>query len=300
MKNLDSKQIQQSLINVNRAGAVFKEGRFMPSDSFCQEMARLLEQESGYVVFYGTRELLERYQLDIQKDLNTIYEFYETLFKQIMSHIDMDKYNVINRNFTFAKMDVDGYKVNQNFSFDGKVAGRKFITTKCIHFDTSTPFIANIYGPNKNISGGYPLISDIKKYCQDKKIKPKDIIINIPDNYNIAIKEQYYADILNNYSFCLKMNLDTDVVMVMLSNEVEFGVAHGATDPTRTVADQESLRPIRHFEYQYEKEEHYAEWLEYYNVAASVGRDYDGKINLSLNYYNAGIDLSDNIIEVRN
>ena len=46
----------------------------------------------------------------------------------------------------------------------------------------------------------------------------------------------------------------------MLLNEIEFGVAHGATDPAKSRSDVPARRPIRHFEYRYADESHYAEW----------------------------------------
>ncbi len=300
MNKLDLNQIKKSLIDISKYDVEFMDGNFSPSENLFKEAAKLLDEENGYLVFYGINKLVKKFQLNLKADLSKIYDFYETLFNKVMSHINMDSYTVIDRASRFAKMDVDGFNVNQNFSHDGKISGRAFITSKCIHFDTATPFIANIYGPNTNISDGYPIISDTKRYCADKNLDPRALVTNIPDNYNIVIKEKYYNELLRDYSFYLKINLDTDVVMIMLSNEVKYGVAHGATNPHKTIDTEPSLRPIRHFEYQYHKEEHYGEWLHYYGIPASEGRDYDGKINLSLDYYEKGIDFSANAIEVNN
>jgi hypothetical protein len=292
MKYLNDEQIRKSIIDLSGREVSCDNGVFRPSDRLCEDLARLVEHENGYLAVCGARKLLERQGLTLEAGKEAVYALYEVLFKKVMSNIDLAKYNITSRDFTLAYMDVDGYSVNKNFSHDGKVAGREYVTTKCIHFDTATPFVANIYGPNRNIAGGYPVIAEVQKYCRNKGVRPKDLVTNIPQNYNIAIKQEYYSELVRDYSFCLKMNLENDMVMIMLSNEIEFGVAHGATDPSRVDANDVSFRPIRHYEYQYLQEEHYAEWLAYYNVAQSVVSDYDGTVPLALDYYRAGDQIA--------
>jgi hypothetical protein len=292
VKYLNDEQIRKSIIDLSGREVTFNDGAFLPSDRLCADLAKLLEHENGYLVVCGARKLLERHGLTLEAGKEAVYALYERLFKTVMSHIDQSKYNVTKRDYTLNYMDVDGYGVNKNFSHDGKVSGREYVTTKCIHFDTATPFVANIYGPNRNIAGGYPVITEVQKYCRNKGVQPKDLVTNIPQNYNIAIKPEHYSELLSDYSFCLKLNFDNDMVMIMLSNEIEFGVAHGATDPSRVDASQISFRPIRHYEYQYHQEEHYAEWLAYYNVAQSVVSDYDGAVPLGLDYYRSGNRIS--------
>ncbi|AOI71760.1 hypothetical protein WI36_03585 [Burkholderia ubonensis] len=299
MTRLQSDKLRQSLIDVSNGDVTFEDGRFVPSPGLTEAAARLMERDNGFVVVYGAGALLASRRLDLAEHRDLVYALYEDIFRKAMQHVEFARYNVTKRDFTLAYMDVDGYQNNKNFSHDGKVDGREYSTTKCIHFDTATPFVANVYGPNRNIEGGYPVIADVPAYCRDHGVAPRDMVTNIPANYNVAIREEHYQALLDDYSFCVKVNLDTDMVMVMLSNEVEFGVAHGATDPRRIVPGEASARPIRHYEYQYHAEEHYAEWLDYYGIAQSEIRDHDGTVNLSLDYYKKGNRIH-HVIEVGN
>jgi hypothetical protein len=299
MSQLDHEKIRKSLLDVSAGGVTFENGHLIPAPGLTETAAQLMTQENGFVAVYGVRKLLNGLGLDLKESRQMVYGLYEDIFRKAMQNIEFGRYNVTKRDSTLAYMDVDGFKNNKNFSHDNKVESREYSTTKCIHFDTATPFVANIYGPNENISGGYPVIADVPAYCKKNGVQPKDMVTNIPANYNVAIREEHYQELLSEYAFCLKVDLDTDMVMIMLSNEIEFGVAHGATDPRKRVDGQDSARPIRHYEYQYHEEDHYAEWLSYYAIAQSEIRNHDGTVNLALDYYKKGNRIN-HVIEVGN
>jgi putative PIG3 family NAD(P)H quinone oxidoreductase len=264
-----------------------------------EHVARLLTEETGYCVLYGTNKVLARHGLDVRADRAVAYELLESVFKSTMARIDMLRFSITPRPMAFAQMDVDGYNLNQNFSHDGSIASRAFMTSKCLHFDAATPFIGNIYGPNENIGGGHPVICDVKQFCRDRGIAARDLVEPIPNNYNIAIRREHYDELRDHYSFGLQLNLDTDIIIVMLLNEIDFGVAHGATNPWKADQDLPARRPIRHFEYQYAEEDHYGEWYSYYGLAMLPASDYAGE-ELSLEYHEPARHPFDRLIHIDN
>jgi hypothetical protein len=143
------------------------------------------------------------------------------------------------------------------------------------------------------------VICDVKRFCRERGVPARDLVEPIPNNYNVAIRQEHYEDLKDNYSFGLDINLDGDIVIVMLLNEIDFGVAHGATSPWKAVDELPARRPIRHFEYQYAEEEHYAEWYGHYALEMLPATDYAGE-NLSLEYHEPARHPFENLIRVDN
>lgn len=299
MTGIRAEQVAASLVDIGGYDLDLGGPDVTQSGELPDRVARLLTAETGYCVLYGTNKILARHGLDVGADRERAYELLESVFKSAIARIDMREFSVTPRPMTFAKMDVDGYNINQAFSHDGNIASRAFMTSKCLHFDAATPFIGNIYGPNENIGGGHPVICDVKSFCRDRGLRPRQLVENIPNNYNIAIREEFYEDLKDNYSFGLQLNLDTDIIIVILLNEIDFGVAHGATDPYKPLAAEPARRPIRHFEYQYAEECHYDEWYGYYGLDLLPARDYQGE-NLSLHYHRPASQPYQNFVPVNN
>jgi hypothetical protein len=282
MTKIDKARIENALLDVSRYDVTLGGRDAEQPGELPAIAAPLLEQ--GFCVCYGTNKVLARHGLDIRADREQAYQLLESLFRSTLARIDVSKYSVTSRETTVEWMDFDGYNVNQSFSHDGQIAARSFVASRCIHFDAATPFIGNIYGPNENIAGGHPLICDTRQFCTDRGLDPKKIVTNLPNNYNIAIKDEYYDELLADYSFALQLDLDGDIAMLMLLNEVAYGVGHGATDPVKKVADQPARRPLRHQEMQYLAEEHYPEWYAAYGLQMLPAGDYAGE-NVSLDFY---------------
>lgn len=282
MKRLDITQVKSSLIDISPYDLTLGGIDTVQTGELPRRVARALLE--GYCVCHGTAKVLARHGLDVRKDRQSGYELLESVFQSALALIDMRPFSVTSRPMTLNRMDVDGYNLNQQFSHDGQIASRAFMTAKCIHFDAATPFIANIYGPNKNVKDGLPLICDVKQYCRDRGVKPASMVDNLPNNYNIALRSEFYSDLLYDYSFAYDLDLENDIIVVMLLNEIEYGVAHGATDPSPRVAGQPVERPIRHIELQYGEEPHYDEWYAHYNLKLTPAVDYAGE-NLSLPYH---------------
>jgi hypothetical protein len=297
MSAISAERVSRSLIDIGQYDLDLAGPDVMQSGELPDRIAQTLTAGSGYCVLYGTNKVLARHGLDIRADRVKAYELLESVFKSALARIDMRDFSVTPHAMTFGLMDVDGYNLNQDFSHDGKIASRAFMTSKCLHFDAATPFIGNVYGPNENIAGGYPVICDVKSFCRDRGLQPRQLVENIPNNYNVAIREEFYEDLMQSYSFGLQLDLDNDVIIVILLNEIDFGVAHGATDPSKRDAGRPAKRPIRHFEYQYAEEDHYGEWYGHYGLDMLPASDYQGE-NLSLDYHQPASHPFDNLVRV--
>lgn len=284
MSYVNQEQVSSSLIDISGYDVAFTTADTVQLGELSARIAKSLA--SGYCVCYGTNKVMARNGLNLRLDRERGYQLLESLFRSALAQIDISKFSVIQRPMIIERMDVDGYNLNQSFSHDGKIASREFMTAKCLHFDAATPFVANIYGPNDNIQAGLPLICDVRPYCRQRRIDPRSLVDNLPNNYNIAIKEEFYEDLLRDYSFAYDLELEHDIVVVMLLNEVAFGVAHGALDPKKRNPARPAFRPIRHIEMQYVEESHYSEWYAHYGVKMISASNYAGE-NLTLNYYSA-------------
>ena len=298
-RGVNATQVKKSLIDISAYDLDLNGPDITQTGELPARVAQLLTSGSGYCVLYGTNKILARHGLDVHADREKGYELLESIFKSAMQQIDMSRFSVTPRSMSFTKMDVDGYNLNESFSHDGNIASRAFMTSKCLHFDAATPFIGNIYGPNENIGGGHPVICDVRSFCHDRGVKARQLVENIPNNYNIAIKKEFYEDLKDNYSFGLHINLDTDIIIIILLNEIDFGIAHGATSPYKQLADKPARRPIRHFEYLYAEEDHYGEWYQHYDLPMLPASDYNGE-NLSLDYHEPARHPYQNLVHVNN
>lgn len=282
MNRIATEQSKASLIDVSEYDPQLTAKEVVQEGALPKRIAETLS--AGYCVLHGANKLFARHGLDVRADRDIAYNLYESLFRGALAQIDLTQYRVTHRPMSLGRMDVDGFNLNGGFSHDGKIAERQFMTAKCIHFDAATPFIANIYGPNDNIGSGLPLICDVQQYCRDRGLRPGQLVETIPNNYNVAVKREFYDDLLRDYSFAYDLDLSNDIIVVMLLNEIEFGFAHGATDPFRLDSSSFSRRPIRHIEQQYLEETHYQEWYDHYGLSFVPAKDYQGE-NLSLSYY---------------
>jgi hypothetical protein len=248
------------------------------------KVAALLTGAPGFAVAYGSSGVLARHGLEVRSDRHKAYELLESVFRGAMDQIDFARFAVVDRPMKLAQMDVDGFNLNQDFSHDNQVASRAFMTSKCIHFDAATPFIANIYGPTDNIEGGHPVLSDVRSYCRDHGVEPSEVVDAIPNNYNVVVRKEHYEKIRSDYSAALEIDIETDIIIIMLLNEIAYGLAHGATPPAKRDSTKPARRPLRHFEYQFSDDQDYVTWYDHYRIPMVTAHDYAGE-NLSLDYY---------------
>lgn len=274
--------VHAALIDVSRYATAIEQGALTVTDAEAgKTIARLVAEQNGYAVCFGMNQVLARHGLSLPADAETARLCLEALFHAALAHIDVSKFSYTPHPYTHVgKMDVDGYNKNTGHAPNPNTKPREFVTTKCIHFDGCTPFIANIYGPNSNIKGGYPIISDTRAYCRDRGVDPRVLVENIPENYNVVVRKEHYDAILADYSVGFDIDLEGDVVMIMLLNEVTGGVAHAATPPRKIDESKPALRPIRHIEFQHHNPDHYQAWYDHYglelkeagNIGAAAGK----------------------------
>lgn len=262
-----------------------------------EKVAALLTGAPGFAVAYGSRGVLAKHDLELRSHRNKAYELLESVFRGAMGRIDFARFAIVDRPMNLAHMDVDGFNLNKDFSHDNQIASRAFMTAKCIHFDAATPFIANIYGPTDNIEGGHPVLSDVRSYCRDYAVQPSEVVDFIPNNYNVVIRNEHYDAIMKDYSIALEIDIETDIIVIMLLNEIAFGLAHGATAPAKRDATKPARRPLRHFEYQFSDEQDYETWYNHYRIPMVTAHDYAGE-NLSLDYYGTAKRDFDKLVKI--
>lgn len=305
MNYLDTSKKNKAFIDLGTRNISLVDGKLADADpSFPAEIARLIGAADGYAICYNMKGVLANNGMNIHNEADAEIGrlFYEDIFRKANDLINVSDHSALKsaKYSHIAKMDADGFNPNVNFSPNSDhTETREFVTTKCIHFDAATPFVANLYGPNENISGGYPIVCDTKKFCADKGIDPKSLIENIPNNYNVAVRAEYYEEILSDYSFGIKLDFTDDLVMVALLNEVIGGVAHAATPPGKTNAEKAAKRPIRHIEYQFADAASLKLWYDFYGLDLEKATDQDDKIvKMVLDYHGNSQKPYDNFVDL--
>lgn len=278
MNHASASRVNESVINVSKFPVDLEhEGSAVPDAALVDAVVHAVERTHGFAVLHGANELLKARGLDVHAEAGaeTARRYYEAVFRAAVTRFDLSRHSPVKVAYDrIAKMDVDGYNKNKSFTPNGDhTESREFVTTKCVHFDAATPFIANIYGPNQNIKGGLPMICDTRAFCADKGINSKTLIENIPNNYNVAVKQEYCEEILHRYSFALDVDLDNDVIAIVLFNEVLGGIAHAATQPERADATRPARRPIRHIEFQVATAEDLKAWYDFYGLGFTKAVD---------------------------
>jgi len=303
--NLTKELIKSSIFDISEFETPFEQGKFKVDDEgfYTKAYDFISDRNRGVCILHGMDKLLERYDMDILNPEHAVLarEFYEEIFKTVMSKVKVDDYSPVDMNYThIVTLAVDGYNVNKSFSANEDIAStREFVTTKCIHFDSATPFVGNIYGPNINIQGGMPVICNTRQYCIDKEVDPKTLIENIPNNYNVAVKKDHYKEILESYSYGLPFDLSKDMIIIMLYNEVVGGMAHAGTPPLKKDENAPALRPITHMEYQMGTFDNLRKWFDYYSLDLDICTDQKGdRVNLTLDYHKQNIKTFDKVVKI--
>jgi hypothetical protein len=300
MNDARSLRFHESLVNVSRFPVTLQDGDLVAADSaLVDAVIERVGGKAGFAILHSTNALLRAHGLDVRDaaGAEVARRYLEAIFRAAVAHLDLAKYSPVAVGYDrITKMDVDGYNRNKNFTPNGEhTESREFVTTKCVHFDAATPFIANLYGPNENIRGGAPIICDTRTFCLDKGIDPKTLVENIPNNYNVAVKSQYCEEILREYSYAFDVDLENDVVAVVIFNEVVGGVAHAATPPRRADEGRPARRPIRHVELQVATTEDLKIWYDFYGLGLKKATDH--KEDVSSPRYHSG-ETTPHLIQV--
>lgn len=284
MKKL-MENIKNSIFDLSKYNIEFKDGSFILDDKeLLEKISKQIANDSGFAVCYGVKNILGKHGAHVRDHVDATRDLLEKVFRDSMALVDFDKYNVIKCEYAkIGIIDVDGYNRNVAFSPNEYTPEREFETTKCVHFDGATPFVANMYGPTENIKGGYPILSDVRLYCEENNIDPKDIIESISETYNIAMKAENNEKILNDYSVGFKVDNENDIPIFITHNEIGQ-IAHAATNPIKVDEDKPAKRPIRHLEYQLKDLKDAATWFSYWGINFGLAKDMsvdDNHININ-------------------
>ncbi|MFJ1798557.1 hypothetical protein [Streptomyces sp. NPDC088180] len=262
---------QHAVIDVSTHPTELTDGRLRAvGDELVRELVRLVAEGDGVAVCLGVAKTLAHHGLDVHKEQDAAIarDYLESLFRGFGEHVDVSRFSPVAMDYDrIAGMDVDGYNKNTHFTPNGDhTTEREFLTTKCVHFDAATPFIGNIYGPNTNITHGTPMVCDTRAYCQETGVAPADLLELMPHSYNVAVKEEHAGPVLAGYAATVEADLSADLVMVVLLNEVDRGLAHAGSEPRPTDSTRPARRPIRHLEYQFAEGVELSKWYRHYRL----------------------------------
>lgn len=262
---------QDAIIDVSAHRTELVDGRLRAvDDTLVPELVRLVTNGDGVAVCRGVADVLTHHGLDVHDEQGASVgrDYLESLFRAFGERVNVAPFSPVAMNYDrIAGMDVDGYNKNTHFTPNGDhTTEREFLTTKCVHFDAATPFIGNIYGPNTNIEGGVPVVCDTRAYCHDAGVAPADLIELMPHSFNVAVKEEHAGRILAEHASAVDVDLSADVVMVVLLNEVDGGLAHAGSEPRAADPAAPARRPIRHLEYQFAEGVELAKWYQHYGL----------------------------------
>lgn len=139
---------------------------------------------------------------------------------------------------------LDGYGVNVNFMG----YGLDFRANQQAHFDIVEPLGSNLYGPNVNVRGGWPVFCDGRAYCRDHGLDIRDILDKVPASRNLTFQLPHYRTLMEDYAVAYQLDMAEDTPFTVFVNRVEeVGLLHGATEVEPIDADADVERPIWHY-----------------------------------------------------
>jgi hypothetical protein len=115
------------------------------------------------------------------------------------------------------EFDLDGYGINVNFMGDGI----DFRANQQAHFDIVEPLGSNLYGPNVNIRGGWPVFCDGRAYCRDRGLDIREILDKVPASRNLTFRLPHYRALLEDYSVAYQVDMTDDTPFTVFVNRVE-------------------------------------------------------------------------------
>lgn len=266
-----SEIVKQAMVDVSTYDVTVSDDRFerVPIE-LTLHLAKLVADGAGLAVCHGASTLLTKHGMDIRTEPHAaaVRDYFEAIFRAFTTEVDLTKHTPVAMGYDqVASMDVDGFNKNTSFTPNSEhTESREFLTTKCVHFDAATTFIGNVYGPYTNISGGLPIVCDTREYSRKNGIQPADLVELMPHSYNVAVRPEHAAAILADYAVAVDIDLRNDMVMVVLNNEVDGGLAHAGTTPGLTDPAKPGKRPLRHIELQFEDGQNLNNWYEHYRL----------------------------------
>ncbi|GAB2668435.1 hypothetical protein [Nocardia goodfellowii] len=264
--------VRQSWVDISEYDVEPVDGKFttVPGE-LTARLVSLVADGAGLAVCRGARELLTAHGMDVhdEADAMVMRDYFEEIFRAFTESVDLSAHTPVVMGYEkVIGMDLDGFNKNVAFTMNADhTESREFLSTKCVHFDSATVFIGNVYGPNTNITGGLPIVCDTREYCRRHGIDPADLVELMPHSYNVAVKQQYAQEILAEHAAVVDADLIDDMIMVVLNNEVSGGLAHAGSAPRLTDPAEPGKRPLRHIELQFTDDSNLTNWYSHYRLA---------------------------------
>jgi hypothetical protein len=263
--------IANAKVDVSTYDTELRDGKLVAVGTALRErVAELVADGEGLAVCHGVARLLASHGLEIhsEADAAVARDYLESVFRDFAASADVASYSPVVMGYDqVAAMDVDGFNKNTSFTPNSDhTESREFLTTKCVHFDAATTFIGNVYGPNTNIAGGQPIICNTRDFLSKAGIAPGELIELMPHSYNVAVKQEYTQEILTDHAAAVDIDLLEDMVMVVLNNEVDGGLAHAGSAPSLADPAKPGKRPLRHIELQFEDGSNLGTWYTHYGL----------------------------------
>jgi hypothetical protein len=263
--------VKNAMVDVSGYAVELVDGRFTTvGNDLTAHLVQLVARGDGLAVCHGAGPLLAMQGMDIhnEQDAAVARNYLESVFRAFAAAVDVSQHSPVEIGYDrVAAMDVDGYNKNTSFTPNSDhTESREFLTTKCVHFDSATPFIGNVYGPNTNIDGGKPIVCNTRDFCANAGVDPADLIELMPHSYNVAVKERYAEAILADYAVAVDIDLTNDMAMIVLNNEVAGGLAHAGSTPRLADPSRPGKRPLRHIEFQFAESENLNKWYRHYRL----------------------------------
>lgn len=263
--------VANAMVDVSQFETELRDGRLVAvGTALRQRVAELVAEGDGLALCTGVAGLLASHGLDISVEADAAIgrDYLESVFRDFAASADVASHTPVVMGYDqVAAMDVDGFNKNTSFTPNSDhTESREFLTTKCVHFDAATTFIGNVYGPNTNINGGQPIVCNTRDFLAQSGIAPGELIELMPHSYNVAVKEEYAQAILTDHAASVDIDLSKDMVMVVLNNEVDGGLAHAGSAPSLADPAKPGKRPLRHIELQFEDGSNLGTWYEHYGL----------------------------------
>lgn len=263
--------VQQAMVDISDYEVELSGGRFGPVPAgLTARLEELVADGAGLAVCHGLSALLAKHGKDIhnEDDAAAARDYLEAIFRAFAAKTDLAKHSPVVMDYDqVASMDVDGFNKNTSFTPNSDhTESREFLTTKCVHFDAATTFIGNVYGPNVNIDGGLPIVCDTREYCGATGVEPADLVELMPHSYNVAVRQEHADTILSDHAVAVDVDLLNEMVMVVLNNEVDGGLAHAGSMPSLADPAKPGKRPLRHIELQFEDGQNLINWYRHYRL----------------------------------
>ncbi|WP_069166876.1 hypothetical protein [Nocardia altamirensis] len=264
--------VQQAMVDVSDYDVALSDGRFGPVPTeLTERLVSLVADGAGLGVCGGARALLAKHGMSVHReaDATAVRDYFQAIFSAFVAAVDLSKHTPVVMNYQkVSGVDLDGFNKNVGFTVNAEhTQSREFLSTKCVHFDSATTFIGNVYGPNTNITGGLPIICDTRAYCRAKGLDPADLVELMPHSYNVAVKQEFAEEIIAEHAATVDVDLVDDMIMVVLDNEVADGLAHAGSAPRLTDPSKPGKRPLRHIELQFDDDENLKNWFSHYRLA---------------------------------